>query len=290
MAHRTGWLMCAAALAAAPLAMEAQNDAKGKGGKGKAGLPAGPTLTVPSPNVPKAADGRPDLTGVWQAGSNRIGTWAEANADGSFGGGTGRITPYAIREPNERPPYKEEYARKVVESFNRRGIDDPMARCLAPGVPRTTTMGLFPMQIVQTPEQIVMLFEVFHVFRVIPLNAKHPDDIVPSMMGTSVGRWEGDTLVVDAIGFNDVTWLQGTGTIHSDQLRVIEKFRRMDENTIQYEATMIDPVVFTRPWTIRTTFMLRPGTRLQEYECAENNIDAQRYEKLLEDESVFRRN
>jgi hypothetical protein len=87
-----------------------------------------------------------------------------------------------------------------------------MARCLAPGVPRTTTMGLFPMQILQTPKTIVMLFEVFHVFRVIPIDAKHPDDLEPSFMGDSVGHWEGDMLVVDAIGFNDKTWLAGTGT------------------------------------------------------------------------------
>jgi hypothetical protein len=283
------WMLFSAAIAALavlPAAVWAQN-AKGKG-KGK-GVPAGPAPTEPSPNVPRAADGHPDLTGVWQAGSTRIGTWEEANADGSFGGGVGRVTPYAIRQPNERPPYQEWAAKKVIESFNRRGIDDPMARCLPPGVPRTTTMGLFPMQIVQTPDTVVMLFEVFHVFRVIPIGAPHLDDIVPSMMGTSVGRWEGDTLVVDAIGFNDLTWLAGTGTIHTDQLRVVEKFRRMDENTIVYEATMTDPGVFTKPWTIRSTFMLRPGTRLQEYECAENNIDIQRYEKLLEDESVFRR-
>jgi hypothetical protein len=164
-----------------------------------------------------------------------------------------------------------------------------MARCLAPGVPRTTTMGLFPMQIVQTPQNVVMLFEVFHVFRVIPIGAKHPEDLESSFMGDSVGHWEGDTLVVDAIGFNDKTWLAGTGTFHSDKLHVVEKFTRMDENTIVYEVTMEDPAVLTKPWTQRSTIMLRSGTRLREYECVENNTDLQRYEKLLQDESVFRR-
>ena len=98
------------------------------------------------------ADGKPDMNGVWQGGSNRIGTWEEANAGGGTNATTGQITPFAVRGPPEKAPYQPWAAEKVLESFNRRGIDDPMARCLSPGVPRTTTMGLFPMQIVQTPK------------------------------------------------------------------------------------------------------------------------------------------
>ncbi len=254
-----------------------------------AALPFALAGQTPTPKIPRASDGKPDLTGVWQGGSNRIGTWEEANAGGGTNATTGQITPFAVRGPQEKAPYQPWAAEKVLESFNRRGIDDPMARCFAPGVPRTTTMGLFPMQIVQTPQTVVMLFEVFHVFRVIPIGAKHPDDLEPSFMGNSVGRWEGDTLVVDAIGFNDKTWLAGTGTFHSDKLHVVEKFTRMDENTIAYEVTMEDPVVLTKPWVVRSTIMLRPGTRLREYECVENNTDLEHYEKLLKDESIFRR-
>lgn len=236
------------------------------------------------PPVPRAADGKPDLTGVWQAGSNRIGNWEETNS----GGRGGEVTPNPVQPTREPAPYQEWAAKKVLDSFNRRGVDDPMARCLSPGVPRVM-MGLFPMQIVQTPTQVVMLFEVFHVFRVIPLGAKHPDDLESSYMGDSVGHWDGDTLVVDVTGFNDETWLAGTGTFHSDALHVVEKFKRVDYNTIQYEVTMEDPKVLTKPWTNRSTVMLRPGTRLREYECSQNNTDLKRYEKLLEDESVFRR-
>jgi hypothetical protein len=243
----------------------------------------------PAPKIPRGSDGKPDLTGVWQGGSSRIGTWEEANGGGGTNATTGQITPFAVRTPQEKAPYQPWAAEKVLESFNRRGIDDPMARCLAPGVPRTTTMGLFPMQIVQTPSTVVMLFEVFHVFRVIPIGVKHPDDLEPSFMGDSIGRWDGDTLVVDAIGFNDKTWLAGTGTFHSDKLHVVEKFTRKDENTIAYEVTMEDPTVLTKPWTVQSTMMLRRGTRLREYECVENNTDLERYEKLLKDESVFRR-
>jgi hypothetical protein len=269
----------AVALIAVPLIVTGQG-----GGDAK-----GPVVKAASSKVPRASDGKPDLTGVWQGGSSRIGTWEEANAGGGTNATSGQVTPFAVRGAQEKAPYQPWAAQKVLDSFNRRGIDDPMARCLSPGVPRTTTMGLFPMQIVQTPKTIVMLFEVFHVFRVIQMDAKHPDDLEASFMGDSVGHWEGDTLVVDAIGFNDKTWLAGTGTFHSDKLHVVEKFTRVDQNTIAYEVTMEDPAVLTKPWVQHSTIMLRPGTRLREYECVENNTDLDRYEKLLKDESVFRR-
>jgi hypothetical protein len=126
-------------------------------------------------------------------------------------------------------------------------------------------------------------------FRVIPLNATHPEDLIPAYMGTSVGRWDGDTLVVETIGFNDKTWLAGTGTFHTDALRTVERFTRIDKDQINYEVTMEDPNVFTRPWTLTSTLMLREGTRLQEMVCAENNIDPERYEKLLQDGVKFTR-
>jgi hypothetical protein len=243
----------------------------------------------PSKDVPRMPDGHPDMTGVWQGGSNRIGTWQEANVDGGFVAGNVPMTPYAIKAPNPPPPYQDWAKKKVDESYARRGVDEPMVRCLPPGVPRTTLMGLFPMQIVQTPKMVVMLFEVFHEFRLIPIDGKHPDDLDPSYMGDSVGHWEGDTLVVDVTGFNDKTWLSGVGTFHSEKLHVVEKFTRVDLNTIVYEDTVEDPVVLTGPWTRHGTIMLRPGTRLQEYECVENNEDLQRYNEMLKDESVFRR-
>lgn len=243
---------------------------------------------VADKTVPRAEDGHPDMTGVWQGGSNRIGTWEETNVDG-FLPGPAPITPFAVKGAQPPPPYQEWAMAKVKESYARRGVDEPMVRCLPPGVPRTTLMGLFPMQIVQTPKMVVMLFEVFHEFRLIPIDAKHPDDLDPSYMGDSVGHWDGDTLVVDVTGFNDKTWLSGVGTIHSEKLHVVEKFTRVDYNTIVYEDTVEDPVVLTGPWTRHGTIMLRQGTRLQEYECVENNADLDRYNEMLKDESVFRR-
>ena len=111
-------------------------------------------------------------------------------------------------------------------------------------------MGLFPQQFIQTPTQIIILYEYMHVFRVIPINAKHSDDVLPSYMGDSVARWDGDTLVVDVVGFNDKTWLSGVGTFHSEALHVTERYTRVDKDRIDYEVTMEDPKVLTRPWTL----------------------------------------
>ncbi|HLK48302.1 MAG TPA: hypothetical protein VKT49_09215 [Bryobacteraceae bacterium] len=243
--------------------------------------------------VPRGPDGKPDLTGIYQPASNRRGTWEEANSDGlagnPFGATPGARTAPARGAAREPAPYQDWASKKVLESFNRRAIDDPTAFCLKPGVPRVTSVGLFPMQIVQTPKTIVMLYEYMNSQRVIPINARHPDDLEPSFMGDSVGRWDGDTLVVDVTSFNDKTWLIGAGTFHTESLHVTERYNMADRDMINYEATMEDPKVLTKPWVYRTTIMRREGTRLREYECEENNQDPARYEKLLKDESVFRR-
>jgi hypothetical protein len=245
--------------------------------------------------IPRTASGKPDLTGVWQGGSTQRGSWEESNG-GTGVGGSGR-DPAApvVLSSNDRPagregaPYQPWAAKKVVEAFNRRGIDDPTSRCLPAGIPRTVTLGLFPQQFVQTPTQIIMLYEYMNVFRVIPFTSKHPDDIIPSYLGNGIARWEGDTLVVDSIGYNDQTWLAGTGTFHTDALHTVERFTRVDKDRINYEITMEDPNVLTKPWTLQSSLMLREGTRLQEYTCAENNIDPDRYEKLLKDGVKFTR-
>ena len=245
--------------------------------------------------VPRTPDGKPDLTGVWQGGSTQRGTWEEANT-GLGVGGTG-LDPSAPANPSsserqpgaEAAPYQPWAVKKVLEAFSRRGIDDPTTFCLPPGLPRANNVSLFPIQIVQTPQQIVFLYEYMSLFRVIPLNAKHPDDLLPSYMGNSVGRWEGGTLVVDVIGFNDKTWLAGVGTFHSDALHVTERYTRVDKDQINYDVTMEDHNVLTKPWTIHSTLMLREGTRLQEYVCAENNLGPERFEKLLKEGVDIRR-
>jgi hypothetical protein len=246
-------------------------------------------------DVPRAPNGKPDLTGVWQGGSTQPGPWEEANT-GLGVGGTGR-NPNAptVGSSNDRPagragaPYQDWAAKKVLEAFERRGIDDPTGHCLPAGIPRSVMIGLFPQQFVQTPTQLVILYEYLNTFRVIPFDAEHPDDILPSYMGNSVARWDGDTLVVDVTGFNDKTWLAGTGTFHTEALHIVERYTRVSKDRIDYEVTMEDPNVLTKPWSLQSSLMLREGTRLQEYICAENNIDPERYEKLLESGVDFTR-
>jgi len=251
------------------------------------------TETTATSAVPRTADGKPDLTGVWQGGNGRRGTWEEANS-GLGVGGTG-LDPSAPANPasqqviTDPAPYQPWAAARVLESFQKRGIDDPAGLCLPLGVPRISLVGLFPIQIVQTSTQIVILHEYMGVFRVIPLNVEHPADVIPSYMGDSVGRWEGDTLVVDVIGFNDKGWLTGTGTLHSEELHVTERYTRVDKDQIDYVVTMDDPKVFTEPWTIHTKLMHREGTRLQEYVCAENNVEMGRFEKILKEGVSFER-
>jgi hypothetical protein len=244
--------------------------------------------------VPRAADGKPDLTGVYQPASNRRGTWEEANSSSAIGG-TGRddtpppVSQLARPTRREPAPYKPEAAKKVLQSYNNRAVDDPTTICLPPGVPRSASINLFPMQIIQTPTQVVILHEYMNTFRVIPLNARHPEDMEPTYMGNSVGHWEGDTLVVDVTGFNDKTWLIGTGTFHTEALHVTERYTRVDKDTIEYDVVMEDPNVFTKPWEFHTTLMLREGTRLREYVCVENNLDPERYEKMIKEGVEFRR-
>ena len=249
----------------------------------------------PAASIPRMPGGKPDLNGVWQGGTTIPGSWDEANR-GTGVGGTGR-DPNApvVLSSNDRPagregaPYQPWAAQKVLDAYNRRGIDDPTGLCLPPGVPRAVMLGLFPQQIVQNDRVIVILYEYMGVFRVIPLNVPHPDDILPGYMGNAVGHWDDDTLVVDITGFNDKTWLAGTGTFHSDALHITERYRRVSKDRIDYEVTMEDPNVFTKPWTLQSSLMLREGTRLQEYVCAENNQDLERYEKMLKEGVSFTR-
>lgn len=212
----------------------------------------------------RTADGHPDLSGVWQAGG--------VSLLGEPGSGKARPPAPAIPPPKrEAVPYNEATAAKV-KTFTTN--DDPTLKCLLPGVPRITGMPM-PLEIVQTPNKIVILYESFRAYRIIPIdnNLKHPGDVTPTWMGDSVAKWDGDTLVVDVIGFNDKTWISGTGSIHSEDMHVVERFRLAPDDTIAYEATVTDPKVLTKPWTTGSTLRRPPFTRVEEYECIENNQD-----------------
>ena len=126
----------------------------------------------------------------------------------------------------------------------------------------------FPMQIIQTPGQITMLFEYDHFVRIIYMDRKtHPQDLDPTWMGDSIGRWEGNTLVVDTIGLNEKSWLDQIGHPHTAALHLIERIRRVDHDTLQDDITIDDPGAYTKTWTGQLTFKLRPTWHLAEYVC-----------------------
>jgi hypothetical protein len=150
------------------------------------------------------------------------------------------------------------------------GTRDP---CLPVGVTRQANAP-DPIQIVQTKDRVVILYESWHVFRSIPTDVRpQPKDLDSTWMGTSVGKWDGDILVVDIVALNDKTALDTVGHPHSDRLHLTERFRRTGPTTMSYEVTVDDPKTFTAPWKQSRVFQLRPGMELMEYVCLENEKD-----------------
>jgi hypothetical protein len=254
-----------AALAAALLWLRpeaAVGQAKGQA-KGKAAT-ANPAV-VHQP-VPRAADGKPDLTGTWQAGG--------VSLTGEEGAPPLHPLPPIDNHPIRREPlvYKPEWEakRKKLDP----ALDDPTLYCLLPGVPRIATMPM-PMEIIQTPKIVVILHEAFRAWRRIPIDPelKHPDDLVPTWMGDSVGRWEGDTFVVDTIGFNDKTWIAGNASIHSEAMHVVERFTRHTDGSMSYQVMVEDPEALEKPYYTGAIYRQPVGVRVEEYECIENNPD-----------------
>jgi hypothetical protein len=216
--------------------------------------------------VPRTPDGKPDLSGVYNFGGG---------AGGGRGGRGGAAAPAAPAGP-ELKPGAEKY-RVVRGPTDAGGTADcmPLVGPQAFGVPYQT-------QIVQNRDFVIILHEYPGVFRIIPINgptngAAHPVEPDPTWMGDSVGKWEGDTLVVDTVGFNDKT--EVSGFKHTDALHMVERFSRPNYDTLQYEATLEDPNVFVRPFTVIRSFALRPDlSRIDEFVC-ENNRD---YSKFFE--------
>jgi hypothetical protein len=164
-------------------------------------------------------------------------------------------------------PYQPWAAERQRDNFKNALTRDPEVKCFQPGVPRATYLP-YPFQIIQTNSHILMAYEFANASRTIYMEDPGESPI-DSWMGWSEGRWEGDTLVVDTTGFNDQTWFDRAGNFHSEALHVVERYTRVAPDHMQYEATMEDPKVFTRPWTIRMPLYrhLEPGAQLLESNC-----------------------
>ena len=211
--------------------------------------------------VPRTSDGKPDLNGVWQTLSTADWDLQDHAAQLGVPAGQGVVEDGAI-------PYKPAALAQKQQNFKNRATADPEAKCFLLGVPRTM-YAPFPFQIVQSPAYIAIFSEYAHTTRSVFMNSEHPPGPITWFMGDSRGRWEGDTLVVDVKYFTDQTWLDRAGDFHSEDLHVVERYTLLTPDHIQYEATLEDPQVFTRPWKISLVLYRRKesNVRVLEYEC-----------------------
>lgn len=213
----------------------------------------------------RLADGKPDFTGVWQALNTAA--WDIQDHSGQLGIPAGQ----GVVEGNEIP-YQPWALEKKKENFaNRKTADLTEAKCYMPGIPRATYMP-FPFKISQSPQAIAISYEFAHALRIIRMEGTHPDPngFLDTWMGDSRAHWEGDTLVVDVSNFNDQTWFDKAGNFHSEALHVVERYSLADANHINYEVTIEDPKIFTRPWKMSMPLYRRmeKNARILEYECA----------------------
>lgn len=227
-------------------------------GQGEQTTAAGP--------VPRMSDGKPDLSGVWWGGSDvggaRRGGGARGGARGARGAGPPTFTSL----------YRPDAAAKAKTLSDK---DDPTLRCI-PTAFGTLNVSLWDVgavgQIVATPKMVVMLTETYHGFRAVPTDGRpHRDDVPPAYRGDSVGHWEGETFVVDTRNFTGQTWMSAEGRVshHSEALRIVERYRRADANTLEIEATVEDPEVLTAPWTVpKQTLVLAPFDRIMSLNCS----------------------
>ena len=222
--------------------------------------------------LPRTLDGAPDLNGIWQAigtahwdleaHSARAGAAVPLGAVGAVPAGKSVVQGGEI-------PYLPEAAARRDENAEQWLTADPEIKCYLPGVPRVMYMP-FPLQIVQSPEFILIASEYIGTTRSIHMTAVEPPPI-DTYMGHSVGRWEGDTLVIESNTFTDQTWLDRAGNFHSVALRVVERITPISPDALQYEATLEDENVFTRPWTISMPLYrrLEPDAEILEFNCVE---------------------
>jgi hypothetical protein len=171
----------------------------------------------------------------------------------------------------QMPPLQPWALALLEQRIKDSGAGTPFANtksmCLPSGVPQLMFGPRTPMQILETPGQVTMLIEEFNDFRIVRLNAAHETDPDPNIMGDSIGRWEGDTLVIDTIGLSERTVLDVPGMPHSDQLHVVERVRLIEPDVLEVVVTLDDPKTFTRPWTARAAFRRAPFNKIGEYYC-----------------------
>jgi hypothetical protein len=234
-----------------------------------------PNLSAPAP---RAADGKPNLSGLWQTLSAPPEVLKRLIPDATNGAGEEPLSQYFINiffdfKPDQAPirPAAAELFRQRAQTFMK---ESPISHCLPEGMPMVE-MAPAPYKIVQMPGVTLMLYERDTTFRqVFTDGRKLPEDPQPSWLGYSVGKWDGDSLVVDSNGFNDRGWLDARGHAHSEDLHLTERFHRRNFGEMEVKLTIDDPKTYTKPFSITLEQRLLPDTDLLESFCAENEKDA----------------
>jgi hypothetical protein len=213
-------------------------------------------------------DGKtPDFRGIWRARGT-----AYVNIEGHPGdGGVAPSASIIVDPPDGKIPYRPEALARRDENYRARATADPSSKCYQAGVPRATYLAT-PLQILQSPGNFAIVYEENHAFRVFHTDDRPHFDAADWWMGDTRYRWEGDTLVADVVALTDQLWLDQAGNFHSTEFHVIERYRLTGPDTLEYEAWIEDPVVYSRPWTLRTVLqrVTEPGARIIEDECLDD--------------------
>ena len=213
-----------------------------------------------------------DLTGVWYPSSVNTFNFIWTDPQGQRLN-TLPLTPWGQEKFKANHPIGGEYTALTS--------NDPNFSCLPPGVPNIYTHA-YPVELVQIQGRAIMFFEYGHFVRQIFTDGReHPKDTNPTWMGDSIGRWEGDTLVIDSTGFNDKTWLDVSGHPHSESLRMVERMRRVDHDTLMIDITIDDPQAYTTPLKTQRKYILKPGWNIMEYICEDNRVSFLDFEKKV---------
>jgi hypothetical protein len=234
------------------------------GMRGQASAPAGGAKTgkVEHPGT------TPDISGVWRRSRRPPDNKRKYT-----------LFEIALSLTNEEPPMTPwglEKFKAAKPNVGPHGVtlaqtNDPVAQCFPPGVPKIYLVRGAPLEILQAPGRVMMYFEYDHFVREIFTDGRqHTEDLNPTWMGEAIGKWEGDTLVIDTIGFNEKTWLDYSGHPHSDQLHLVERIHRLNHDALVNDITIEDRKAYTKPWTSHMVFDLKPDWKIEETICADN--------------------
>ncbi len=247
------------------------------GMRGQNGAPG--AAKAPSAPKPATAGTTPDLSGVWRRtrrppDNKRKYTLYEIAL--TLTNEEPPMTPWGLEKFKAARPNVGPHAVTLVQT------NDPVAQCFPPGVPKIYLVRGAPLEILQAPGRVMMFFEYDHFVREIFTDGRqHTADLNPTWMGESIGKWEGNTFVVDTIGFNEKTWLDYAGHPHSDALHLVERIQRTSHDTLVNDITIEDPKAYTKPWTSHMVFDLKPDWKIEETIC-EDNVNFSNLQKISE--------